>query len=178
MATKKEEKSEKIELLEFHELEALLEDNKENEEQASDPSEERESSPSKDKSPWKTVIHQPTSEELRPSQMEFDELREEMSGVLNETIGVQQCEVSSNSFFSKLIILKEENKALREELKVIHKELENMRHEMVLLRKTLAHDGRATTSVSIPISSSVETSKPKSYIRNANDVHNFLWSLE
>ncbi|KAK8973266.1 hypothetical protein V6N11_034364 [Hibiscus sabdariffa] len=52
--------------------------------------------------------------------MEVNEHRKEMAGVLNETTSKcsQQCEVSSNSLFIELLILKEENKALREKVKM------------------------------------------------------------
>ncbi|GMI77806.1 hypothetical protein HRI_001449800 [Hibiscus trionum] len=53
--------------------EKVSEDNKEGEAPAPDPSKERDSSTSKDKSPWKTGVHQFTSKELRPSQIEADE---------------------------------------------------------------------------------------------------------
>ncbi|GMI95722.1 hypothetical protein HRI_003241500 [Hibiscus trionum] len=168
----------KIELSESHDLEELSEDNKEGKEQASDPSEERESSPSKDKSPWKTVVHQPTSEELRPSQVEVDELREEMSEVLNETIG--KCSQRCETFSSEILILKEENKVLREELKMVRGELEDMKEEMVFLKKALAHGEGAASSVPIPTYSRVEVSKPKSYEgdENAKDVDDFPWNME
>ncbi|KAK8560431.1 hypothetical protein V6N13_082871 [Hibiscus sabdariffa] len=106
----------KIELPESHGLEEISEDNKESEEQASDPSEERESSSLKDKSSLKTVVYQPTFKELRPSQMKLGKLREEMLGALNEATGKcsHQCETSSNTLSSEILILKAENKALRE----------------------------------------------------------------
>ncbi|KAK8608936.1 hypothetical protein V6N13_025246 [Hibiscus sabdariffa] len=119
----------KIELSKSRDLEEVSKDNKESEEQTSNPNEERELPPSKDKSSWKTIVHQHTFEELHPSQMEVNEHRKEMAGVLNETTSKcsQQCEVSSNSLFIELLILKEENKALREKVKMVHGKLKNMR---------------------------------------------------
>ncbi|KAK8665126.1 hypothetical protein V6N13_005301 [Hibiscus sabdariffa] len=68
----------RIEFSEPHDLEEVSKDNKECEAIASDPSEEIDRSTSKDKSPWKMGIHQSTSEELRLSQIEVDELAQEL----------------------------------------------------------------------------------------------------
>ncbi|KAL4272543.1 hypothetical protein GQ457_13G024990 [Hibiscus cannabinus] len=68
----------RIEFSEPHDLEEVSKDNKECEAIASDPSEERDSSTSKDKSPWKTGMHRSTSEELRPSKIEGDEPTQEL----------------------------------------------------------------------------------------------------
>ncbi|KAK8613188.1 hypothetical protein V6N13_100958 [Hibiscus sabdariffa] len=63
----------KIESSEPHDIEKVSKDNKECGAKTLDSSEERDSSTSKDKSPWKTGIHQSTSEELCPSQLGVDE---------------------------------------------------------------------------------------------------------
>ncbi|KAK8705739.1 hypothetical protein V6N13_049333 [Hibiscus sabdariffa] len=91
----------------------------------------------------------------------------------------QQCETSSNSLSSEILILKEENKALMDKLKVVYGELRNMMNEIVLLKMALAHDGGAMSSIPIPTPSRMKVSKPKAYkgARNANEVDNFLWSL-
>ncbi|KAK8488859.1 hypothetical protein V6N11_071059 [Hibiscus sabdariffa] len=72
------QKLKRIEFSEPHDLEEVSKDNKECEAIASDPSEEIDRSTSKDKSPWKMGIHQSTSEELRLSQIEVDELAQEL----------------------------------------------------------------------------------------------------
>ncbi|KAK8623012.1 hypothetical protein V6N13_117908 [Hibiscus sabdariffa] len=115
-----------MELPKSHDFEEIPKDNK-GEEKTSDPSEERESSPSEYNCPRKTVVRQYAYEELRPSQMEVDKLRERNLGVLNKTTGKcsEQHEASSNFILSELLILKEKNKALKVELKVIKKEMGN-----------------------------------------------------
>ncbi|KAL4355035.1 hypothetical protein GQ457_06G000650 [Hibiscus cannabinus] len=110
--------------------EEVSKDNKECEAIASDPSEERDSSTSKYKSPWKTGIHRSTSEELRSSQIKVDEPIQELrrstrhrqpnpryanTTLVNESIPIEPSnyeEATRNSEWKKA--MEEEIKALNE----------------------------------------------------------------
>ncbi|XP_072150024.1 uncharacterized protein [Setaria viridis] len=64
---------EKVELPESHDFEEVPKEIQEEEEQPPTPSEDKEGAPNKAKSPWKTGVHQMTSEEPQLPQVELDE---------------------------------------------------------------------------------------------------------